>query len=360
MIDGNLAGKVQTVLGPIEPGQLGVTMTHEHLLLDLSVVYKVPDTASAWELFEGPVSMETIGRIPHYRSPNVDNYRLLDIPTAIEEVLLYRQHGGDSLVDATSIGLARDPVGLARIWRATGMSVIMGASYYVADTHPPELAWLSEDELAERIAQNVADGVDGTGIKSGIIGEIGCSWPLAENERRVLRASAGAQRRTGAPLLIHPGAAESASSEIIEVLTEAGADPDRIIMGHLDRIVYLYETLRELAETGCYLEWDLFGMEESYFPPGMPGWNHQNDIPNDARRMDDISWVISEGYGRRVLVAHDMCQKYRLEKYGGHGYHYILGHIVPRMRTRGFTQAAIHGILVRNPADALTFAEPRE
>ena len=344
------AGKVQTVLGAISPERLGVTLTHEHLLVDLSVVH--PPNDSARDFYDKPVSLETLGRIQYYATPNADNARLLDVSTAIEEVMLYKQHGGDSLVDVTSIGIARDPTGLARISRATGVTVIMGASYYVADAHPPEMRSLSEDDIAERIVRDVTEGADDTDIRSGVIGEVGCSWPLADGERKVLRASARAQRLTGAPLLIHPGRDETAPAEIIEVLAEAGADLGRTIMGHLDRTVFLRDSLKSIAEAGCYLEWDLFGREESYYWP-----NPKIDMPGDAKRMDDIAWISSEGYGRRILVAHDICSKHRLKSFGGHGYSYILGHIVPRMRTRGFDQEAIDDILVNNPRDALTFAE---
>ena len=139
--------------------------------------------------------------------------------------------------------------------------------------------------------------MDDTGIRSGVIGEVGCSWPLTDNERKVLRASGRAQVLTGAPLLIHPGRDEVAPLEIIEVLTEAGADLGRTIMGHLDRTVFQRDTLKQIAESGCYLEWDLFGREQSYYSA-----NPKIDMPSDAKRMDDIAWISSEGHGRRVVV----------------------------------------------------------
>ena len=348
----SLAGKVQTVLGPIGAERLGVTMTHEHVLVDLWVAHDPPDSASAKDFYHKLVSNETVGRIRHYAAPNADNFRLFDISTAIEEIMLYKQHGGDSLVDATNIGIARDPMGLSRISHATGVNIIMGASYYVAAAHPSDMDGVTENDIVDRIVRDVMEGADGTVIRSGVIGEIGCTWPLADNERKVLRASAQAQRITGAPLLIHPGRDETAPLQIIEVLTEAGADLSRTIMGHLDRTVFLRGTLTEIAKSGCYMEWDLFGTENSYYP-----LNPNIDMPSDAKRMDDIAWISSEGYGRKVLVSHDICAKHRLDKYGGHGYYYILGHIVPRMRARRFSSEAIDNILVNNPRDALTFAE---
>ena len=350
----NLTGKVQTVLGPIAPERLGVTLTHEHLLIDLSVGSRAPDSASAKDFFHQPVSQETLGRIRHQAAPNADNSQLFDVPTAIDEAILYKQYGGDSLVDATSIGIARDPMGLGRISRTTGVNIIMGASYYVAATHPSDMDRRSEDQIVEEIVRDVMDGADGTDFRSGVIGEIGCTWPLDDNERKVLRASAKAQRLTGAPMLIHPGRDETAPQEIIEVLAEAGADLNRTIMGHLDRTVFLPGTLKKIAESGCYMEWDLFGIESSYYSR-----NPKIDMPSDAKRMDDIASIAAEGYGHKVLVAHDICSKDRLDKYGGHGYYYILGHIVPRMRTRGFTKEAVDKILVNNPREALTFAAPQ-
>ena len=350
----NLAGKVQTVLGPIDPHKLGVTLTHEHLLIDTDGFHHPPESAGARDFYYRPLTLELTGRIRHYHEPNADDNRLLDVDTAIEEVNLYKQHDGDSLVDATSIGLLRDPVGLARISRATGVNVVMGASYYIAATHPEDMDARTEDEIVEHILRDITEGADGTGVRSGVIGEIGCSWPLRDNERKVLRASGRAQRATGAPILIHPGRDESAPLEIIKVLREAGADPGRIIMGHLDRTVFDRAVLKRIAGTGCYLEWDFFGREASFYPE-----NPDIDFPSDARRLDDIAWVIDQGYGCRVVVSHDLAFKHRLTKYGGHGYYYILRHLVPRMRHRGFTPEAIDNILVDNPRDALTFTEPK-
>ena len=118
--------------------------------------------------------------------------------------------------------------------------------------------------------------MDDTNIRAGIIGEIGCTWPLTDNERKVLRASARAQQETGAAILIHPGRDEAAPQEIVEVLSEAGADIERTIIGHLDRTITDLDILLKLADSGCYLEWDLFGNESSHYPLS------DFDMPSDA------------------------------------------------------------------------------
>lgn len=348
----NAAGKVQTVLGLIDPAELGVTLTHEHLLIDLTAILTPPAESSARQQYYAPMTPESLGKVRYYGEVNYANYQLLDVDTAIDEAGLYKQYGGTSLVDATSIGIARDPAGLARISRSTGVNVVMGASFYVSPAHPDYLAEATEEQLAAQIISDVTEGVDGTEIRSGVIGEVGCSWPLTDSERKVLRASVKAQQATGAPMLIHPGRDETSPLQIIEILDEAGADLSRTIMGHLDRTVFQRETLSQIGQSGCYFEWDLFGNESSSYPA-----NPAIDHPNDATKLQHISWLISQGYGDRVTIAHDICTNHRLVKYGGHGYFYILKHIVPLMRDRGFDEGSIHKILVSNPAAALTFVD---
>ena len=355
--DGIQVGKVQTVLGTINPEELGVTLMHEHLLSDTESNRRPPVQASATtlDLFYKPVSPEVLGYRRHYGATNADNDKLIDISVSIEEAMLYKEYGGDTLVDVTSIGIARDPMGLYRISRVTGLNIIMGSSHYVAASHPPDMDDRSEEAITAQIVRDVTEGADGTGIRSGIIGEVGCTSPLRDNERKVLRASARAQSLTGAPLTIHPGRDEENPFEIVEVLSEAGADLNRTIMGHLDRTIYQHSNLKRLAETGCYLEWDMFGREWSFYRQ-----NPDADIINDATRMDDIAWIISEGYGDKVVLSHDIAHKHRLLRYGGTGYFYILAHIVPRMLRRGFTEESVHKLLVTNPQAALTFVEPQK
>ena len=341
-------GKIQTVLGTIEPDELGRTMTHEHLLIDFEVMFNPPPEATTQQMAHAAVSLENLGWIRQYCYSNLDNLKVLDEDTAVDEALLYRRHGGGTIVDATTIGIGRDPLALARISRASGVNVVMGAGYYVHAAQTNTLENTSEEQISQQIIQEVQQGVENTGVKAGIIGEIGCTWPLEETDSKVLRASAKAQVETGAAILIHPGRSESAPLEILSILSESGADMSRVIMGHLDRTVSNIETLREIASTGCVLEWDLFGVEVSFYQPS------DFDMPSDAQRMNIIRSMIDEGIGKNIVIAHDICTKHRLVKYGGHGYGYILEHIVPRMRSRGFSESEILDITQYNASRLLT------
>ena len=346
-----MAGKVQTVLGPIEPEQLGITLAHEHLLLDLTCFFKVPEAASEREWIDAPVSIERRGTILARWAYNRDSMGLLDERVAIEEVSRYKYAGGQSLVEATSIGIARDPLALARISRATGLNIVMGASHYVPLAHPADMDKRSEDSIFERIVRDVTVGVGDTGVRSGIIGEVGNLWPITENERKVLRASARAQKETGASILIHPGAHPDSPLFIMKELVKAGADPERVVLGHLD-VFNDKAWAKRLAETGCCLEWDNFGIEDTNTGPVA---HQQIELMSDVQRMDMIQYLIGEGYGGKIVVSQDVCFKFSLGRYGGKPYNHIMENIVPRMRKRGFTEKHINDILVENPKRILTF-----
>ena len=341
-------GKIQTVLGLIDPQDLGLTMTHEHLLIDFSVMFNPTPDVTTQRMAHAPVSMENLGWIRQYCYSNLDNLLVLDEDTAIEEATLYQRHGGGAIVDATTIGIGRDPLALARISRGAGVHVVMGAGYYVDAAQPNQINQKDENDIFREITKDIQIGVGNTGIKAGIIGEIGGTWPLLPNEIKVLKASARAQLETGASILIHPGRDEKAPIEILSILADSGADLSRVIMGHLDRTVSSIDILEELADTGCVLEWDLFGNEVSFYQPS------DFDMPSDAERLNFIRQMIDIGLGERIVISQDICTKHRLVRYGGHGYGYIPEHIIPRMRNKNFQESEIQAITKDTPARLLT------
>tara|TARA_Y100000590_G_scaffold466472_2_gene641986 strand:+ start:6899 stop:7951 length:1053 start_codon:yes stop_codon:yes gene_type:complete len=344
-----LSGLAQTVIGPVDPKTLGPTMTHEHLLIDFSTMFIEPSEASQKFLAHQKLSMENLGWIRYNWTSNLDNLLLIEEKTALQEAMYYKREGGGTIVDATTIGIGRDPLALSRLARATNVNVIMGAGWYIDQVHPEDMDSRTETDLSRQMIKEITEGINDTNVKAGIIGEIGCSWPLTDNERKVLRAAATAQSETGAPILIHPGRDESAPNEILEILAEAGANLERVIMGHLDRTVFSDDTTIEIAKSGCYMEYDLFGNESSHYP--LPG----SYMPNDEQRLEKIQLLMNEGFGEKVLVAQDICTKHRLVKYGGHGYHHILQNIIPRMKQKGFSKEEIDNIVTNNPAKILTF-----
>ena len=342
-----LTGKVQTVLGIIDADSLGVTLPHEHLVVDVSCLFVEPTEATEKRLAHQPVSLENLWCI-RYGAPNLDNWKLQDEEIAIREASFFKRAGGDTIVDPSNIGLGRDPLALAHVSRATGLNVIMGSGYYVAPSHPADMDSKTEEDICAEIVREVTEGVADTGIRAGIIGEIGCSWPLTHNEEKVLHAAANAQRQTGASLMIHPGRNARAPLEIIAILSKAGADIGRTIICHIDRTLRQPKDLHKLAETGCYLAYDMCG-EEGYYTLSII------DLPNDHQRVNEIMQLINQGYLNQILISQDICTKHRLRRYGGHGYDHILLNMVPVMRVKGMSDEQIRTLLVKNPQRLLRF-----
>jgi phosphotriesterase-related protein len=342
---------VQTVLGIVHPEALGHTQMHEHLLIDLRLylprlLESVPDAKR--HLVDEKVQLGNLSWIRRHVA-NEDNLLLSDTGDAIDELLLYREAGGGTVVDVTSQGIGRSPLGLKEISEASGVHVVMGSGYYIAASHAPDVHHASVAELGERIAHDVLDGPDGSGVKSGIIGEIGMDWPPHPDEDKVLRAAAAAQAATGVPLTIHPGKDPRAPMAAIETVCSAGGDTERTIVGHLDRTLFTVESLLELAATGCYLEFDFFGLETSRYYQGV-------NVPNDAGRIDNLIALLEAGYSRQLVISMDVYSKTRLTKYGGEGYAHILENVIPLMRAKGMSDDDIRTILVDNPTRALTIA----
>jgi len=335
---------VMTVLGPVPVSELGVILPHEHLLCRL---YVPPDVVRG-EQFDRPLTLANLGWVRQNWSGNADNVRLTSEHLAIAELARFRDAGGGTLVDVTLDGIGRDARALGRISRATGVHIVMGTGAYVGPTHPDWVRTASVDELAAAMIDEAGRGVGTTAMRPGIIGELGCWWPLQPAELRVLQAGARAQQATGLAISIHPGRDRVAPLEIIGLLAAAGADLGRVAIGHLDRTVQDLPGLLDIARQGVYLEFDLFGLETSFYP-----WSGVPELLSDAQRLNLVRGLIDAGFGDRILLSHDICTKHRLARYGGHGYDHLLTNVRPWMKTRGFEDGEVTRLLATNPATLL-------
>jgi len=346
-----LNGKALTVLGPISADELGITLAHEHCLIDLSSNFVEPKEASEKKRAHEPVTFKNVGYVRYHRN-NLDNRRFLDEEQTIVEITPIKHAGGSTIIDVTTVDLARDPLALKRISLRTGLHIVMGAGYY--DKKGQDLFFgpdkPTEEDIAEEIIRDIFEGVGGTGIHTGVIGEIGCSWPLEDCERKVLRAAGMAQKETGAPLSVHPGRFEEAPFEIIQILKEVGADLSHTVICHIDRTSFEPTNRYKIADEGCYLAYDEWGVEGYYLETLAT-----LDILNDTQRIAHIKDLIAKGYGDQIIISHDICSKDRYMSLGGHGYNHILYNAVPAMKRRGMTQDQVNLLLINNPKHFFVF-----
>jgi len=336
---------VNTVLGPIAPEQLGVTLMHEHLLLDATPWFREPEAASLRTVAYQPVSIEVLGLLRNDPFMSRDNCELFDEESAIEEVRRFRLAGGETVVDPTCRGIGRDPRALQRISRATGLQVVMGTGYYLHPAHPPHVREMSLEAIAEEITRDVVDGIDG--VRAGIIGEIGISRDFTSEEEKVLRGGARAQQATGVPLEVHLPGWERHGERVLDVMAEEGGDLRRTVLCHMNPSGPDFDYQARLAGRGAWLEYDMIGMEYFYA-------DQQAQSPSDEENARALLRLRDAGLLRSVLISQDVFIKIQLVRYGGTGYAHILNHFVPRLRRHGFTEQDIETLLVDNPRRVFT------
>lgn len=345
---GALAGKVQTVLGTIEPAALGPTLMHEHLLVDFTPAPRRPE-------HNVPITLENRWQMDYDWPDAPGNRCMLDREIATREMQKLRREGGRTLVDVSTAQMLLDPAGLRLVAERTGMHIIRGAGRYIQEFLDATESERSVEALLADILTDIGRGHADTGIKAGLIGEIGCSWPWTAPERRSMQAAVMAQQETGACLTVHPGRNQAAPFEIVAFIERAGADLTRTIMDHVERRLFTLDDMLRLADTGCVLEFDTFGWECSRFAHGERAGGGDIDPASDGVRLTAIRGLIDAGHLDRILMSQDICWRTRQAEFGGHGYGHIFRNVVPMMRRRGFSDTEVDTILVHNPARLLTF-----
>jgi len=346
----NLAGKVLTVVGPVDPEVLGQTIMHEHIFIDFQnpVARANISRATDMGLHLAPVSLNVLSEVRFRRIPNRDNLYLTDFGEAIDEVMEFKRHGGQTIVDVTSIGLGRDPHALQQMSQTTGLSIVMGAGWYQKQFHPADMDSRTIEELTDVIVRDIVVGAQGTSVRSGIIGEVGINGnPLTANEMKSIRASARASRITGAAISFHVGGRGEEKFTVLEAVAAEGADLRRVIMGHSNSIADDLPFMKRLLERGVFIQFDTLGR-----PDGRLGG------VDDGKVARGIVELIEAGYADRVLLSQDVCNKIQLKKYGGTGFSYVLENFLPALRDLGVEEEDIHKMMVENPVRALTFAAP--
>lgn len=341
---------INTVSGPITRQQLGIVAPHEHVLLDQSNHYQAVPTPGITDPENQKVEMWNLGILSRDCFALKDNTILDNEEDQTEEVAFFKRAGGGTLVDASLPGIGRDPHVLLRVAQKTGLNVIMGTGFYVGATHPEALQFMSERQIADIMVKELTEGVDGTNIRAGYIGEIGISEVFDEKERRVLRAAAIAQKDTGVAINVHINPWTTNGLEAADILLEAGVAADRICISHVDvenREDYIYVLLKK----GVYIEFDNFGKE--YYIRREVRHSGYGLFVHDTDRVTLLKKLIDDGYLRQLLLSCDLCLKNLMHKYGGWGYDHVLTNIVPMMEDEGITSEQIRTLLVDNPADWL-------
>ncbi len=311
---------IMTVLGPISPTDLGFTLPHEHVFIDLTA-------------FPGGVTTGGLDAI-------IDPIRHTEI--MIDELKAFQAVGGQSLVELTCRNMGGDIQGLKRVAEATGLNIIAGCGSYRESYLEHDIYYRPTDELAEELIDEIEHGIGGTDILPGIIGEIGADYNhshLSAKEERCLRAVAKAQRQTGLAVTTHLPQARIAF-EVLNVLAEYDVPADRVIIGHSD----VYKDVAyhaALMKKGAYVQYDNIGSD--YDKPR-----------GETELINLVAALVHQRYAERLLLSHDICCRSHLKYLDGRGYDYLATQFLPKLAEKGVSDEAIHVITVENPRRVLT------
>ena len=298
---------IQTVLGPIEASGLGVTMAHEHLSVDLGSVRGDEDSAfTASELL-------------------------------FSETKRLRDAGVDSVVEVSCIDMGRDVRALQEISRRSGLNVVCATGFYLEKYHPAWLAEASVEKVEEVLEGEFANGIDGTEVCPGVIGEIaGEKTEITASERKVMIASAHVATRVGCAVTTHCQLGCMAPEQA-DLLVSEGMDPAKVILGHLDLADDL-DYYRRVLDRGVNIGFDTCG-KVAYLA--------------DEERAKNLAILASEGYAGQIVLSTDISRQSYMHAKGGFGYTAVIDRVLPMARERGLDEASIRQMLVENPARIL-------
>lgn len=299
---------IQTVLGQIQPEELGVCACHEHLYVDLSRIKKNEDTC------------------------------LQDTGLVLDDLQSFYAYGGRAIVEVTNDGMGRDANKLAEISKTASIHIIASTGCYKDPFIPEEKLQWNRDQFAEWMIREIQYGIADTGIKPGVIGEIGSSFnEFKPIETELFHGAIAAAKKTGLPLSTHTTLGTCALEQI-ELFTKEGMPLDQIVIGHQDLNEH-DEVVLEVLKSGAYVAMDTIGKE---------------NYRSDKARLESILKFIEHGYEDQLLLSTDLTRKSHLRSLGGQGYDVVLRAFVPSLRERGITDAVINKLLAANPQRAFS------
>lgn len=316
--------RVNTVLGPIAPEELGIVAVHEH------IGYGMPGSEldTRW-----------------WKSPEV-RYE-----ETVPKLRTFHEYGGGTFVDVTGICNGRDIDYYKSLSAKTGVHIVACTGFVGGDTALPFFERASVDYLMRQFVHEITVGIGDTGSRAGVI-KVGVSrgGKMTELDKRIYRAAARAALATGVPILTHLAIdAENA----ITIFTEEGLPLHRVLFGHADDGVNAEKTRDTwIAQQGGRVGFDTFGYETELEDP--PFWARPR-----KERLAHFLRFLDAGHLDQALAGVD-ANRSPLGWPGvkGHTVNYLFEDLIPDLREAGLDEATITTLFVENPADFLTIAQP--
>ncbi|MDQ6670721.1 MAG: hypothetical protein M3069_08205 [Chloroflexota bacterium] len=306
---------INSVLGPLDTTELGFTLTHEHVF-----------TASAGILHTYP---ELFG----------DMNKLAE--EAVSVLREARAGGVQTIIDLSTLDLGRDVRFLADVSSRSGVNIIAATGIW---RDIPRAFWNRDpDEIAALFAREIEEGIDGTGIRAGIIKVANDAEGVTREGEIILRAAARAARQTGVCVSTHSYAPGRVGDQQVAVFEEEGFDLNRLYIGHSNDTTDL-DYLHGLLRKGVWLGLD---RHQTMSPIG----------PDAEGRAQTLAALIKAGAGGRLMVSHDWSvlgvsrtsDPFASRGYNPDGWLYARRKLFPRLLELGITQHQIDLLNIDNP-----------
>lgn len=343
------SGQLQTVKGVIDAEEMGLTLPHEHLFNDLSSVVDDPFYKLSNGLVGKSVSPELMWGLRQDPYCCADNLSDKPVSAVVKEVLQFAQLGGKTIVDATGTeAIGRNPERLVAVATETNLNIVMSTGPYLEKFEGGNIVDSDPDILAERMTREIRVGVGNTGVKAGMIGEIGVSPEFTDAEHTSLRGAALAQADNPTIALnIHMPGWQRRGDEVLDIaINECGAMPEKISLAHSDPSGQDVEYQHRMLERGVWLEFDMIGLDITFPKEGVS--------PSVNETAEAVANLIKAGFEKQILLSHDLFLKQMWTQNGGNGFAFVPGVFIDLLRTLGITDEQCHTLLVDNPARVLT------
>ena len=333
-----------SVAGLIPANQIGRTLPHEHLFSSMTYAFPAQDESA-----HRPITIDNLGAIRTDLMSNVNNITLDDSCGQAVELAKAKELGIDTLVELTTENIGRNPQRLFEVSQSAGVNVIAGSGWYL---RPHQREWTRSaprEKLTEIMISELTEGVGDSGIRTGVLGEIGLNEPAHPDELKVLEAAVLAQRETGAPLWVHLMNVPIAE-DALRVFDKFEPIWDRVVFCHMDFDIRDLSWHEKALERGITVEFDFFG--SVWWPIDV--YIH---CPTDPQRLAVLADWSERGFADQLLISHDVCTRLQFTSYGGFGYGYIPRVVPQLMEQLGIGRELLDRWMIENPRRLLAWAD---
>ena len=308
---------VNSVLGPIDPSELGFTLMHEHIVCkSASMDQAFPDWFNRQEV----------------------------LSSAVNELRYAKQQGLQTMVDVTPITLGRDIRLLRDVSEKTGVNIIASTGFYNIDEFFFG-GWKIED-LVDQLIPEIEEGIQGTDIKPGVI-KCASATEITPTNEKLLRVAARLHKKSGLPVTTHSSSRDKNGIPQLEILLDEGVEPGKLVIGHCGDTTDM-DYLETILASGCYIGLDRFGIEFM--------------LSNDSR-IDVLVELLEKGYEDQIVISHDYIVSYDwfpekltrkvIDSDDPWSFHDILVDIIPKLIDKGVSEKQIKNLTNGNPKKIL-------